>query len=514
MTVDAARTGLPEEHKMRIMSTGTLFVGKVPRQRAGSSRFEQVTVPEPIYAAVISTKPDPELQAFLRPFLDQEAAVRSLVVVGGDWSSEKNGGNGARWPFDANSAVFHRCSNSADGSLTIDQGVTLHPPDPRGRGKAGQNLSVLARQVEELVGNAGGIDLLVIPAGLLAKMIVPLGQDFGFHAVVTLPPSDFDRSGWKLQRALFDHGLIGIGAVQVARGEAHCFLQSDAISKPRGLGAGSRGSIAMTRLGEQGRFANQLFQYAFLKMYALRHGVIATVPEWRGKHLYGFDDPPPTGPALPDLSFPGHVSLALKLWDVDEPPVGVNMQGYFQETPACWRKHRNFLRRLFQLPFPIDDAINGWLADVTGGGARTLIAVHVRRGDYRDVPADNMWLRMVPEEWYLAWLRTIWPTLRDPLLFVATDEPDVILPAFREFEAVSPTFGGAAQLLPKFLRDFEILRRADYLAICNSSFSRMAAILAHRAQKCFLPSFQTKRFVPYEAWLDRDFWARFANGHG
>jgi hypothetical protein len=121
-----------------------------------------------------------------------------------------------------------------------------------------------------------------------------------------------------------------------------------------------------------------------------------------------------------------------------------------------------------------------------------------------------MMLRIVPEEWYLAWLRAIWPELRDPLLFVATDEPDIIRPAFNEFETVSATFGGAAQLLPDFLRDFEILRRSDLLAMCNSSYSRMAAILASPTQKCFLPTFREKRFVPYEPWLDPDFWARFA----
>jgi hypothetical protein len=45
--------------------------------------------------------------------------------------------------------------------------------------------------------------------------------------------------------------------------------------------------------------------------------------------------------------------------------------------------------------------------------------------------------------------------------------------------------------------------------MCNSSFSRMAAILADSAQKCFLPVFKTEGFVPYEPWLDCDFWARF-----
>jgi hypothetical protein len=59
------------------------------------------------------------------------------------------------------------------------------------------------------------------------------------------------------------------------------------------------------------------------------------------------------------------------------------------------------------------------------------------------------------------------------------------------------------------VRDFEVLRRADYLAICNSSFPRMAAILAPPEQRCFIPSFTTQAFEPYEPWIDPAFWARF-----
>jgi glycosyltransferase involved in cell wall biosynthesis len=39
----------------------------------------------------------------------------------------------------------------------------------------------------------------------------------------------------------------------------------------------------------------------------------------------------------------------------------------------------------------------------------------------------------------------------------------------------------------------------------------MAAILASSTQCCFLPSFQTRCFAPYEPWIDPAFWARFAD---
>lgn len=466
---------------------------------------DQATLPRSINSDISPEPLAPDLEAVLRPFLDQSALPGAIVAVGCDWLWRDGGDHRgpASRPAGENEATFLPLTAVGNRSLATVE-PTVMPPAKRGA-EPKYTLDCLARE-SELANGAAGERLLLLPCTLLEKMMVPPDGDLGFRAVVTLPSQGLGRGRWKLQRALFDHGLVGIGAIQVAGGEAHCFLASDAISSLGRLGAGSRGTVSMTTLGRHGRFANQLFQYAFLKLYALRHGVTAAVPNWQGKYLYGLDDPSCEDLALPELDFLPPVSLERELWDVEEPAIGVDMRGYFQDTPACWRKHRPFLRRLFRLPIPFANAIDAWQADLTRCGRRTLVAIHVRRGDYRTLPD----FPLIPEQWYLTWLRTIWPTLRDPILFVATDEPDVIRPIFNEFETVSATFGGAAQLLPDFLRDFDILRRADYLAMCNSSFSRMAAILAHPTQRCFLPTFQTKRFVPYEPWQDRDFWGRFA----
>ena len=127
--------------------------------------------------------------------------------------------------------------------------------------------------------------------------------------------------------------------------------------------------------------------------------------------------------------------------------------------------------------------------EVTKGGKRTLVAAHGRRGDYRGLQTYPQF-RLVPEEMYIRWLRGIWPKLPDPVLFVASDEAEV-LEFFTEFERLPAPGAGATRALPRDLFDFRFLRRADVLAICNSSFSRMAAILADDAQRCFLPSFET-----------------------
>ena len=142
-------------------------------------------------------------------------------------------------------------------------------------------------------------------------------------------------------------------------------------------------------------------------------------------------------------------------------------------------------------------------------GICTLVSVHVRRGDYRDIPHDQMpWFRLVPVEWYLDLLRSIWPTLCNPVLFVATDEPASIIHEFREFAPISAS-GELLASMPTHVIDFEIMRRSDVLAICNSSFSRMAALLASPRQTCFIPDFAEKRFAPYDSWSDRHFWRRF-----
>ena len=399
-----------------------------------------------------------QVNALVRPYQDQAVSIRSIVALG----------------FDA--------------------------------------LSPLASTPAALSGPVAGIDLLLFPAERAEAMVTPPGDGLPYRAVVAFRTAETGpaRDGWKLQRSLFDRGLVCIGALPLAGGTAHCFLAADSIRSMDGIATPApRGRITMATLGQNGRFANQLFQYAFARLYALRHGLSAAFPDWEGRHLYGLDDPSCDGLVLPRLSFEGFSVEDRLLWDRDEPPVDVDLWGYFQEIPACWQHQRPLLRCLFRLPEEQERAFDGWRDQVTDGGARTLVAIHVRRGDYRKSQFDLPHFSLVPEQWYLDWLRALWPTLRNPMLYVATDEPEVIRPAFAEFEAATETFGPVAAGLPAHVRDFEVLRRADQLALCNSSFSRMAAVLAPPTQRCYLPSFQAQAFSPYEPWIDPAFWERF-----
>lgn len=426
----------------------------------------------------------PELASILRPFADQAVTIDLIVAVG----CQQLGMEGEELVAGRDSATSVKVRSFPASAIA--------------------GLGILARQMAADVSSEA---LLLVPEPLLHGVLVR-GRELGFRAVATLVAGSgrHDSLRWRLQRILFDYGLVGLCALELAFGDVRCFLASECLDSARSLGAGSRGKVVMSRLGTLGRFANQLFQYAYVKLYALRHGLTPGFPRWEGAELYGLDDP--ACAPLPEVRFGAFDESDRVLWKLNNPPIDIDLRGYFQEIPACWARHRTLLRRMFQLPRARRTAIDDWHAQLTGNGHRTLVAIHVRRGDYRDVQVPSFpWFRLVPEDWYLDWLRAIWPSLRDPILFVATDEPDVIRPAFREFEQAEATLPASAASLPDHVREFEVLRCADVLAICNSSFSRMAAILANSRQRCFIPAFDQRKFVRYEPWGDPRFWARFGN---
>jgi hypothetical protein len=318
----------------------------------------------------------------------------------------------------------------------------------------------------------------------------------------------------RMRRALFEAGFV---PAQRAKSDpptdgSVCYVRSSLIDDAALAGVASLHAVSMTDLGSLGRFGNQLFQYAFLKLYALRNHLSLKVPPWQGESYFGFADERSSADAYPDLIFGGFDDDDLAFWEMDAPPANVNFSGFFQEIPACWIPHRRFLRRLFSLRLEWRLPLERLLAQLHHD-ERTLVAIHVRRGDYLEAsPSDVPWFQCVPAEWYRALLDELWPTVRNPVLFVSTDGGDDVRAEFTKYR----TLDEAATLsaMPELVRDFALLQGANVLALCNSSFSRMAALLADETQECFLPSFSQARFQPYDAWADRAFWRRFGPSNG
>ncbi len=311
---------------------------------------------------------------------------------------------------------------------------------------------------------------------------------------------------WPYWPAAFDLGFVPVRCD--ACGDL--FLRSSLLTDPSQLGGRTRGLVTMSTLGFNGRFANQIFQHAYVRLYGLRHGCAVALPEWDGTEIYGIRDEAPPAPLPPEIRYFAFDNDDLDLWKLEAPPVEADFWGYFQELPECWMPHRALLRRIYELRRPQSVELAQKIAAITDGGIRPFIALHIRRGDYVELHKDGLpWYRPVPESWYVKWLDTVLAENPNAVVYVATDAPGDVLPAFERFKPVTLRDLQAVPGLPSAIIDFECMRRADWLAVCNSSFSRMAAILAMGDQTAVLADFEAQRFVAFEPWSFKPFWSRF-----
>ena len=362
-----------------------------------------------------------------------------------------------------------------------------------------------------------GPALLVMTPALLPDPACDLGDDGRQFAAVLVwhqdPAVGFDATA--LTRALFDTGYVPLG---LPADLAHCrlYVASARLTRTDGLGVtpvADTPVVSMSTLGQNGRFANQLFQYAFMKLYALRHEALCATPPWPGQGLFGLRDMALPVPKLPEMQFFAFDSDDRYLWTMDQPPRHVDFIGYFQELPACWRNQRSLLRRLFAFAEATEKAMDKAFDRLTENGRRPVVALHIRRGDYVTLARDGLdWYRPIPVAAYERLLDRLLPGLIDPVIYLATDDAAGVLTEFERYRPVTVADLDAPGL-PDDIADFIVLRRAGHLAIANSSFSRMAAILASEEQKGQLLSLRSGEFEPYDAWRDQEFWARFGGSH-
>jgi hypothetical protein len=370
-------------------------------------------------------------------------------------------------------------------------------------------LAALVRDRLMADGAAGG--LLVVDAGAAALAAC-------LEALCAAPPGPAaiavgrtaDEPAGHADRALFDAGYVRLkpGACALIDAAADAYVRSDLLTDLSLLREPSSNAVSMQTLGQNGRFANQLWQYGFLWFYGLRNNCRVQTPRWIGNMLYGVEAEPPD-PSFARQAFTVFTGVERHLWTMREPPVNLDFYGYFQEIPEAWRRHRQLLRRLFTPRTTFTELIDRWFARAVPPDA-TLVAIHVRRGDYPYFDHNAMpWFRPIPVEWYDAFLRELWPTLTRPLLFIATDDAAAVAP---HFEAYDPFIAPSSEIvIPElgFLPDFSGLQRCAVQAVSNSSFSRMAALLADDSQIAYLPNMKTQRFERYGPWQDENFWARF-----
>ena len=237
--------------------------------------------------------------------------------------------------------------------------------------------------------------------------------------------------------------------------------------------------ISMSQLGRQGRFGNWLFQYMFLKCYALKHNLQVQTPHWPGHELFGCDDRLITATLPAYHGDTGQDAPATPLLQRPETIASVDFVGYFQYPTRVYAPYRDFIRRLFTPQPGLAAKLEQGVRHVVPEG-RTLVGLHIRRGDFGE---DQFYI--TPTAWYLELLEQLWPTLDNPILYIASDEPGKIVPDFADYRPrTARDLRVRLPHAPYFL-DFYVLTQAHVLAIPNSTFSFFAALLNRNQQEVY-----------------------------
>lgn len=293
--------------------------------------------------------------------------------------------------------------------------------------------------------------------------------------------------------------------------------------------------VSMWCLGRLGKFGNQLIQYAFIRIYAHRHGLNVEVPKWVGRKIYGFADPTPTKLRAPVVDnwvpryarrreFGVFALLNLLKWmreswheeidwvefdheilSADDVALtDVEFWGTFLFPTRAYLPHQSFFRSLFQ-PLPEIEAKVRPMLDYLRRPGRTIVGIQIRLGDFWQY-ADCNWAFIAPTTWYVEWLDLIWDDLADPVLLICSDEPEKIRNDFARFDPVTSadlnvevcremTDAGFG-----FFPDFYLLSHCDVLGVSASSFALVPAMLNKRCQRFFRPDARAGCLVSFDPW--------------
>lgn len=306
---------------------------------------------------------------------------------------------------------------------------------------------------------------------------------------------------------LFDHGFLRVASAwehSDSWGDA-LYVRSNMVNGLAQIDPVRRGAISMRDFGKNGRFANQLFQYAFMLIYALRAGCDIRLPDWDdGQTAFDLPQRKPPMP-LPRVNL-RHDRLAHHaFFHIPAMPRDIDFSGYFQGMPQACIQHRKFLRRCFSWTPDLQRVLEAWFNELTDNGTRPLVAAHLRRGDYTpfEEREENTPFVQIPTQWAFDELDRILDQHPDARIVVATDDD-----ATRELAVARYGAWPMPENVDPKLADFDVLRRADILLGGNSSYAFFASLLAVHEQDARMVDFGSGSYVPFDPWAEQDFWSR------
>lgn len=214
--------------------------------------------------------------------------------------------------------------------------------------------------------------------------------------------------------------------------------------------------LTMSSLGQLGRFGNQLFQYACLRICAAKSNAKVECPPWIGQALFGHTDAPISRRLPPAVEskdqredlfdvIPEFIPYLEKLADAKSTRISsevlskglsnVDLWGFFQFHTRYLKPNRQYFCSLFQPVDELKSVLEDGLNTLRSQG-KTLVGVHVRRRDYISTPNIGFTL-VFPPKWYCAWLENIWDQLENPVLLLCSDDVDSIVNEFAKFNPIT-----------------------------------------------------------------------------
>ncbi|MCM8738504.1 tetratricopeptide repeat protein [Azospirillum sp. A1-3] len=318
-----------------------------------------------------------------------------------------------------------------------------------------------------------------------------LGECLTALAAVDLAEGDPHAASARLAQVQGDHGWFftvkSLAALQTSLADTGLRLRRPAAGRPRPR-------ITSSTLANRGRFAHNALEYVLLRLYAEQFGYVLETPDWVGGAFFDINDPPQSGP-LPPLLFPRHRLNDWITGRAADPPLADRDL----LSPLFLFEHKEIYRERVQSWLKPRPVWAPWLdpaVERLRAGGSTVVAIHIRRGDF-----VTFGYPITETDWYLAWLREIWPRIERPVLYLASDDLAAVRGAFAEFRPlvradVAPDWPGL-----DYLQDFHVLTQADIVGISAASgFSQLAARLNRRARLFVEPDVETRRIRAFKPW--------------
>ncbi len=245
--------------------------------------------------------------------------------------------------------------------------------------------------------------------------------------------------------------------------------------------------ITMSTLGKNGGLGNQIFQYAFLKIYAQENGLSIETSSWVGQELFGHQDRE-ISEELPVVVEDNNQVMFnnIEVWK------NVDFQGEFLYHTCYYFSHREYFKSLFHPVAEIESQAKVAWENLKSRG-KTIIGLHLQ------FSSDENNNSAAPSEWYKIWLNGLWETLEEPVLFIASDNlAEIPLVYFEEYHPQKITDLGV-EVNREYL-DFYLLSKCDFVAISNTAFAFAACLLNEGGKYFFRPHFSSAKLIPFEPW--------------